>query len=746
MTGMVIGFTVGCAVVAWSPQVPPMFGAILLAAAGLYLISRKNPWRIVGSLFVGVALTAGSAERWVQQRAAAEQLTADVRVLGTVEGIPRHHGGFVSFDFHLDRASARALGISRVRLSWFRSGAEVKGGQRWDLVVGLRVPRSHRNVGGPNRARSALLQRLAAEGTVRRGDRLRSSRGIGASRDRARERIAAEIGARLARHDAGADLVRALGVGDRGTLSRSLSEALRATGTSHLLAVSGLHVALAAGVGFVLARLVALVLPGLLLRLPLAAWDTIVAMFLAAGYATLTGFALPAQRALIMVCAFGAGRIFGISVSGSTRLSIAIVALLVVDPLSVLDGGFWLSCGAVAILLAWSRGHGRRGWKGVPLMQVTLIALMWPLTGALFGHVSLAAPLVNLVAVPWVSISIMPLVILGVAAALLDESIGCWILSAAAWQLQHLASGIEWVAGLPMVTTQVGRASPLLGVAAVAATLLWLLPPGLRRLTPGMLLLATFLINGAPRVATGQVRLHVLDLGAGSSALIRTADHTLLFDAGYRSRAGPDQAETIVIPVLRAGGVKRLDALVLSGTSRYHSGGAEAVIKRLRPSRTWAPSDFAGVSSAGGCRTGLSWRWDDVTFTFVHPSAHLPASPTVGGCVLAVAVSGYRLLLAGDLSKAAVARLDLEREPYDVVIAPNHGRVDPSALVARGGIVVLTPPHRGSIEADFRCARSRQCSVVSTSEGGMFTLDAPMNTGETDPTTGAFPRPFWWQS
>jgi competence protein ComEC len=635
----------------------------------------------------------------------------DITVTGRVEGLPQSAGRRTGFGFRVESAEPAAAELvgQYVRVSWY--GIErpaIEPGSRWALTLRLKRPRGVQNPGGFDYERHALAERIAAVGHVReRGEnrQLAPAAGVDALRGRLSSAIEQRSDAPARR------FLQGLAVGDRRGLASEDWETLRATGLSHLLAISGLHIGLVAGFGALLARGLYMLWPGLGLRLPRPQGAAVLALLFALGYAALAGFGLPTQRALAMIVVVLLAVLARRSVRPLQGLALAALLLLVLDPLAVLGAGFWLSfLGVMWLLLCLPDAGGPlAAARGLVRAQWAMSLGLLPLTAWFFGQASLSGALANLLAVPWVSLTVVPPTLLGTALLPWAPAIGGLLLDLAAWMMQWLWSAASWLGALPWA--QVFLPEPSL-VSAVLALLGigWLLMP---RPLPGKplaaLLLVPLLWPAQPRLADGEWELQLIDVGQGLALLLRTSEHALLYDAGPAFDGGLDMGEAAVLPSLRALGLRRLDMIVLSHHHDDHVGGAGA-LRRAFPQAAVLAGEPTRLDGAEPCVAGSRWQWGGVGLRMLHPTAYFPELGNESSCVLRVDGAGGAALLTGDIGEVIESRLL---------------RIDPGELPAR----VLQVPHHGShssSSAAFVAAVAPELALVGVGHRNRFDHPRPV--------------------
>lgn len=646
------------------------------------------------------------ADARIERRLPEAHAGTDIVLTGRVASLPAAAPRRVRFDFVADEGPGPGW-PRKFRLSWYdaRDGTpppELVPGERWRLVVRAWPPRGFVNPGsfdyetwlyergyagrGHVRARDARVERLAPAPWFHPG-RIRFE---------LRERLRAMPGLGQV-----ASLVEALTVGARDRIGDGQREVLRRTGTSHLLAISGLHIGLAAAFGFLLARLAGpwiaprTVAP---VRLGIA-----VAIAVAVVYAALAGFSLPTRRALVMTV------VLLIALSARRRMPVSaafclgLAAVLVPEPPAVLAPGFWLSFGAVAVLLLGMAGRARGAvpeqggmlaaagdgpkwrvpplprraawlhWRSWALPQVVVTLGLAPLIIHWFGEQPVAGPLANAVAIPWVGVAVLPALLAGVLLLLLPgrgaDVVGEFLVTLGARALEWLWWGLELLATHgPEYVLSVEPSFVTTGLAFVGVLIL-LAPPALPGRWTGVLWFAPLLWWSPVAPAVGEARFAVLDVGHGLAAVVETRRHTLVYDTG------PAWGADIVRDYLAWRGRRRIDALVVSHADSDHSGGRAELMRRLPPVRVLANE---GAPGAEPCFAGERWEWDGVGFEVLHPPPGARGwRGNDGSCVVRVTVAGGRsLLLAGDVEERAERWLTArapEALRAEVVVVPHHG-------------------------------------------------------------------------
>ena len=733
-----LAWSIGVSIpLAWSAVLPLVWAvALLLGGLGLLmlglLLRRRGPSvRAVGMvvlaccvLGLGVAATRHSAQA---QRALLAGLEGrDLTVVGRVQGLPDAGSQAWRFDLQVEQAWRQDEPVTlppRLRISWLFFHAmpaqpPVVSGERWRLTVRLRAPHGNANPHGFDAELWAWQRGIGAMGHVREGSAAQAPQrleaapwGVALFRQKLRDAVLAEVSSP---RTAGA--LAALLVGDQAAIDRADWALYRDTGVAHLMAISGLHITLFAWLATAAVRAAwrggARVWPALALRWPaprVAAWS---GLALAAGYAVLAGWEIPAQRTVLMltlaVAMAQSGRRWPVGLSWVVVLA----AVLLLDPMAPVQPGFWLSFVAVGLLWLGADATVRHpdvgaawwwsAWQSVWRLcrEQWLITLgLTPLTLVLFGQFAWVSVLANLVAIPWVTWVVTPLTLLGALVP------GLW--SVAAWAMDILHALLQPMVDWPWAVLHVPTPPPHWAVLAVLGGVVLVGPWPARWRVAGVWLIAPALLWTPPRPAPGQFEVLVLDVGQGGGTLIRTAHHSLLYDTGPRWGPDSDAGDRVVVPLLRALG-ERLDTVVVSHSDSDHAGGSDAV-RWAQPQARWFTS-FMGPGHER-CQVGQRWRWDGVDFEIVHPwPLDYKTDPSTGAwrgvwpdnamsCVLRVSTPDASVWLGGDIDSEREVRLALHGAvPVTAMLAPHHGSHTSSSPV----LLNTLRPQQVWVQAGYR--------------------------------------------
>ncbi|WP_202840781.1 DNA internalization-related competence protein ComEC/Rec2 [Luteimonas saliphila] len=707
--GTALAFVLGVLAGSRLPALPPVAFLVVVLGLGACAWWRFEDWRRPGgALLAGFALFGLHVAWALSLQLPPELERGDFAIGGRVVQLPEHESRRTRFLLRVDRdhATPPALRGRLLRLSWYddRASADsrrytIEAGSRWRFTARLRAPRGLRNPGWYDSEKHMLAGRIAATGYVRDAEPIERLHG-GAGIDGWRERIAGRIDTAVGRP--ASRFVRALALGDTRALDDVDWETLRATGLTHLVAISGFHVGLVAGFAALAVAGLWWLVPALGRRVPRPQAAAAGALLGAVGYAAVAGFALPTVRTVLMVAVVVLARLWRRPMGVADSLALAAIALLLVDPLSVLAAGFWLSFAGVAWLV-WClpRVGAQPVVRGFLAAQWVATLGLLPLTAVLFGQASLAGPLANLVAIPWWSLVVVPLALIGTGLEALHAGWGgpAWRLAARCFELSWLL--FEWLAAGRAALWWLPESRWFALPLALLGAFWLLLPRGVAGKALATLLLLPLLWPDRNLPRHGEVDLVMLDVGQGGALLVRTARHAFLYDAGPAVPEGFDAGERVVVPALHALGVRRLDATIVSHGDADHAGGFASLRRRFDTGPVFAARD-AGIGETAPCLAGSRWEADGVAFRFLHPDLHFPSMGNESSCVLRIESAHGSALLAGDIGEVVERMLVHDhtgRLRSDVVLVAHHGSggsSDPAFVAATGARVALVSAGHGN--------------------------------------------------
>lgn len=679
-----IAFLFGVLLCQLLPNLPPTVWLAAFVVPPLILFTlNKRLALLLAALLAGLLWAAVVGQQRLADTLLSELEGEDVVLVGQIVSLPERGTERSRFLLETEQLSLDGQSYpapSLVRINWYKGAPQLLPGQRWQLTVRMKRPRGMMNPGGFDYEQWLFQNGIRATGYVRAsGDnRQLESSEMALPVERLRYHLKQRLEGVLAGKGR-AGIIQALAIGERSGINDEEWALLLATGTNHLMAISGLHIGLVAGLIYFLMLRLWRLCPRCSLWLAAPRAAAIAAILAAVSYAALAGFAVPTQRAMLMLGLVMGALFWMRPIQPSRLLSLVLLAVLLHDPLVVLSPGFWLSFGAVALILYGMRGRLNPGgvwWRWGRVQWLVALGLA-PLLLLLFGQAALVAPLANLIAVPWVGMLVVPLTLLGTVLLGLWETGGIALLQLAAWLTDLIWPLLSFLGETVPALKQ--AAAPWWAYVLALPGVVWLLAPrGWPLRWAGVVPMLPLLLWQPPPLAPGEARFTLLDVGQGLAAVVETRNRVLVFDTGPRFRSGFNTGTAVVLPYLRQQGRESVDALIISHGDNDHIGGARAVAEKLPIARvlTSVPHKMSWVAH-DLCRRGEQWQWDGVHFELLHPKKLVgQGRGNNDSCVLRVSAGGHSVLLTGDIELEAERELVAsygEGLHSDILVAPHHG-------------------------------------------------------------------------
>jgi len=704
MTYLALMFVFGVWVLQQLPELPGVYWLLLLVPLIVSLfIFPKSVASFSVSKSIVLLLAFGLGFFWAASYAhyrMADALPADmqgknIQIVGVVASMPQQLEHGERFEFDVKRILTNGAKVpSHISLAQYstefgNSRAAEKPvtqfhvGERWQLTVRLKQPHGTLNPHGFDSELWALEQNIRATGYVRKDvDNKKIDNFVVRPAyivESVREHVRARMQKVLANQPY-EGVLRALTIGDQSAILQDDWQVFLKTGTNHLMSISGLHITMLAGLAYALIHTLWRRVEVLTLAIPARKAAVVTGMFTALLYALVAGFSIPTQRTLYMLAVFGFA-LWQSRTIGMTRvLSYALFLVVFIDPWAVLAPGFWLSFGAVAVM-AYAAGArlGRPHWlrEAVYVQWAVTLGLI-PLLLVLFQQFSMISPVANAIAIPVVSLVVVPLALLGSFVPI------NWPLQLAHWVMTYCFDGLQWLAQLPLSTWQQHAPATWALPVALLGIVWMLLPRGFPQRWLGVLGLFPMFLLMPASLPSGVMQVRVLDVGQGLAVVIHTKTHTLLYDTGPRYSSQSDSGSRIIVPYLRGEGFAKIDGLVISHNDDDHSGGALSVLSQV-PVKWLASSlpETAPELQTGyhlPCYAGQNWQWDSVLFEMLYPDYTSYDDNSLKdndrSCVLKVTSQFGTLLLTGDIEAKAESTLLANHYAAlkaDAMTAPHHG-------------------------------------------------------------------------
>jgi len=752
-TGMII-VSVVIIVVVFLPTLPTIsifLFLLMLVFVGVFFKPVRRSVSIFLPLMLGLLWASGYGYLGLKQLLPFDLEGVDVWVEGEVVGLPVERERSQRFELKVITVELSGqpveLSLQKVRINWYQTSLTVKPGERWRFLLRLKRPHGFANPGGFDYQGWLFQQSIGATGYVRKHEDNHQLAAAGYRQllDQWRYLLYQRLSERLENYP-NKGLMLALLMGERGDISNSQWQLLSRTGTNHLFVISGLHV------GFVAlcAYLVFFNLSRLLLIGPphIAAQQVGVcsALICSFAYAGMAGFSLPTQRALIMLVVMLAGRLLRRRVNIWHSYLMALLLVLLWDPLAPQSVGFWLSFGAVGSLMyAFSLRTDSRGiwWRWLRPQWVVFVAFI-PVLLFFFQQVSLISPLANVVAIPVVGLFMVPVcVFMAVLEIVLQFTGSSWIEGLArlfswlsSYSLSLLILFLNLLAELPFA--QWKSSLSVWGLAlAIAGVLLLLAPRGLPARWLALCCFLPIFISNDNQPSIGAFEMTVLDVGQGLSVHISTRHHHLIYDVGARFNANFDVSSAVILPYLRKRDIESLDRVVISHGDNDHAGSLPVLLAGMPVTQVISGASQVVDNSIEtiSCQDDFSWQWDEVTFLLMQADQSLWSNENNRSCVLKISSKNFGVLISGDIEAAAERGL-LEKYgetlQVDVLLAPHHGSQSSSSAAlldqVKPNLVIVSSGYRNrfghphpKVVARYQ---QRQIEVINTAEQGAITLSS----------------------
>ncbi len=641
------------------------------------------------------------------------------KVVGRIVSIPNITEDKAHFSFLISKLNGKSVSPFHTQLTWHHPPAPLQAGQTWKLQVHLQKIHSKNNPGSFNYARWAQAHHIAAQGFVLSAAEyeLVNTRVARYALMHLREHIGKTISNMT--HSPYTPFLTALSVGLREGITPAQWHILQATGTNHLIAIAGLHIGFLTGFVMAFTHFIwrrHAKLP-MLLPAPLAA--ALAALLSAFFYSALAGFSLPTCRALIMLSVLLLSVLTRQPLSLKTAFSLALMFMLIINPLVVYEDSFWLSFGSVALILysTQSRLHTQKGLKNSLKLQWMLTLGLTPFTILFFQQISGVSFISNAIAIPCIGWLILPLCLTGVIFLKITPLsqtlfyVANKIFSYLWWFLEKMASMDLWQFHLAIPDL------PAL-LCTFIGTFIVLSPAGLPGKYMGLIWYLPLFIN-YHALHPHEMKISILDISQGQSIVVQTPHHALLFDAGDKQNEASDASTETILPFLNIEKIDHLDSLIISSDDKNSYGGTQSLVNALPVQQilTTTPSLFKN-GPIQACKAGQEWTWDAFQFDMLYPTSTTDAHPA---CVLLITTpQKNHLLITGPLTAEGFQHLSTLLLPEAfTLITPHVGATTKSLqrfvkTAAIEQLILSGPPFHPTFSPLF--------SVFDTARSGMLTL------------------------
>lgn len=668
----VLAFLVGVCGVWFVPWVLACaYLLLLLGIAAIFYVYFRNKFSLlVLALFCGFCWVMWFAHLQLARRLPKSMEGVPVVVTGEVVSLPQQKPYATEFLF---KTKHRLL-----RLNWYDLKAALHPGDIWNLKVKLIRPHSFMNPGGFDYEAYLFANGINATGYVvnNYNNSLIAQATYSQIFNRVREFLSFRI-KKLFLQQPFMSFILALVVGDRSEVSASQWEVLRHTGTNHLIAIAGLHIGLVTAFVFFLVEFLWRRSVWLTSRIASQQAAAIVSLLSALFYSLLAGFLLQTERAFIMLLFFFGAFILRRRITSWQAYFLALFAVLIFNPLSVIGLNFWMSFIAVGAIIysTFGRIGGNKIWRKYGKIQLVIMLAVIPLSLMVFHETSLVCLIANMIAIPWFAVVIMPLCFVGTIFLCIHQHFGFIFLWLALKNLQILWVALRFLANLPHVVLHQAISNLWLFGFVFIAMILLLAPKKFPAKYLAIIFLLPLLTYKAPTPLIDQAWFTLFDVGQGLASIVRTKHHVLIFDTGPKFGADFDAASAVILPYLQFYDINKIDILMVSHGDNDHIGGSGSLLKNIKVNKilTSIPRKFS--VHADHCYRGQKWRWDGVNFKVLSPLKRERYLGNNSSCVLRIDTKKQSILLTGDMQKPVEDRLICAHDnvAVKILVAPHHG-------------------------------------------------------------------------
>ncbi|MFI4938128.1 MAG: DNA internalization-related competence protein ComEC/Rec2 [Candidatus Berkiellales bacterium] len=605
-----------------------------------------------------------------------------IPLVGEVIGISQRFDQGMRFDLLLSKYDLKSLARSqavKVRLFWSQP-QKLIAGDKIACLAQLKPPWHLANPGGFDQQKQFFIEGIKATGKVISIEQIIPAKHcyLNCLRQHLYQRMEDLVGKKPL-----LGVIQAMTLGINGNITKAQWQIFQATGTTHVVSISGSHIGLVAMLCF---GLVTLIVKRFLWMTTLSTSNTmsaIVAIISAVIYSLLAGFSIPTKRSCVMILVAMLALLKRQPILTWETLAVSWFSIFIFDPLAPLQMGFWLSFGCVAaLILGRSYYVGRSRFHQWLLPQWVVFIGLLPLCILFFQQIPIWSPLANLIALPIISFWVVPVSLLALLFIPFSDFCATLCLQVAHSGLSILWQILEKIAMLPHSVYEQGAPSPWVLVLAFLSAVLLLIPSGIPGRQFAWLGFLPMIFFQPSALSPGEVKFTLLDVGQGLAAVVQTQKHVLLFDAGPQYGEGEDAGKRVIKPFLLSQHIKKLDKVIISHGDLDHRAGLNGL-------RQW-PIDAIITSEAvrltmpsQPCVAGQSWEWDGVHFTFLNPPSTGVKKRNDLSCVLKIANEAHSILLTGDIEYSAEQKI-LKHFPIflksTILVVPHHGSLTSSSL------------------------------------------------------------------
>jgi len=683
-----ISFLIGVSQLLWLPTVKLfwLIPSFIILGTSMFFRFKLNKHSNIITLFIAVSLGfsyAITVACYAKEHQLKNIPSEYINVVGKIVNLPvfsdmGNRGNKIKFSFNIHSVETDYT-INKVLVSWYNSQETIETGQVWKFKLKLKPIHGYRNPGSFDYSKWLFRHGYDATATVKSAQILETHSVIDLKSEIHKQRLnVAHLINENFKSTRIQGLIQALTIGDKSQISYQDSKLFQDTGTSHLIAISGLHIGLIAFIGVLFGRLVFIVFASE--KLNRFKYEALFAITFAFLYALLAGLSIPTIRALVMVVVFSLSYAFKFNITRWQAWSFAMLIVLLIDPFSVLDVGFWFSFGAVAVLMFAFTGRKNTKSKTIAFIKAQIVILigLMPLMALVFQQINLLTPIANLLVLPLASLLLIPLLFASLLVYTISVNMADFLFGLVEKLSIYMFNILDYLQQFSFLTIPIHNINIITIFALIFLMSILLLPRLFRWRILSVFLIVPLFSDEGNDIQDGEFQVNILDVGQGLSVIIQTNKHNLIYDTGAKYESGFSLASTVVIPYLQHQGIKTMDKMILSHADNDHAGGVDEILKQFNNINILdVMGDYAS------CQYPNKWYWDGVQFEILSPFELLPYLGNNSSCVIKISSQYGSILLTGDIEEPVEYRLfkNLSHEiQSDVLLIPHHGSKTSSSL------------------------------------------------------------------
>ena len=702
MTHWTLGFLIGVVWITHFSHLPSVnlayllffFGIILIGLVFFKLHFPSNLILFFSACCLGFSWTLIIAHHQLTKTLPKQLEDKLIYAQGKIISIPETYLNAIHFDFLIqsllpNRSIQYPINV-HIKGYFYKNlniANHFKKGDIWQLPLRLHRPRGFWNPGSFDYQAELFKQNISATGYILEKFPLYLIQPTNSYYfiDNLRNKITENIKKTL-KGSSLTGLITALTTGIRNQITEEQWQVMRGTGTNHLFAISGLHLAFITGIIYWIVRFIYCRIPYATLYLPAPKIASAFTLLLAIFYSALAGFAIPTQRALLMLSVFLISIIKRRYLNHCHSFHLALLIILIIEPFAILSASFWLSFAAVLLIFyaVSNRIKPLKNWRAWCRIQLTVSVGLIPLSLFFFHQISWISFAANLIAIPSIGFFILPLSLLGSLLSLISYNLGHLLIFYAEQLLKLLWILLNFFSKIPFTQYYAYLSNEWLLISSLIGVLLILAPKGMPTRWLGFIWILPLFFIETQRPQFGEIWIHLLDVGQGLASVVRTQHHVLIYDTGPRLSSSYDAGKLVLLPFLQTIGVNKVNLMVISHGDNDHSGGAMIILKQIKVDKVLSsiPKKFL-PKIVNLCEEKMRWQWDGVNFEILYPPSTLRYLGNNSSCVLKISNKLHSILLTGDIEKRAEEYLVQRKQKKlqsTILIVPHHGSKTSSSI------------------------------------------------------------------